>query len=435
MLCEAGRNTVPHGMCLRVAVQQEQRRAAAAALRVDLASGALDSSCMKILKQDGGFPDKKVQLFYSTLSCFDDAQWGDPIQAIINTFIISKKELMERSDLELVLAVRDHGSLAAAALSLDIAPPAVTKRLAALEARLGQKLFQRTTRRVSPTAEGETVCDRAAVLLQGFRDLEAELQERQKEPTGRIRLAATFGFGRLWLGPALARFQERYPGLEVQLQLTEQLPDLAANGFDGAIWLWSVRGNQAAQWVSRRLARNQRALVASPVYLKAHGEPSDVQALQQHACLIVRENSNAAGQPFDVWRLTKEREKKDSERSEVRVRVSGPLTSNSGELVRDWCLDGRGIMLRSLWDIAPQLASGELVRVLPSWSMPDADIHWLAPYRADAPRRIRLLIDFLLAQFTGEPWKVSLPSASAGRRAPPNSRPAPSAPSRSRSRS
>ena len=153
---------------------------------------------------------------------------------------------MQRSDLELVLAVRDHGSLAAAARSLDVAPPVVTKRLAALEARLGQRLFQRTTRRVSPTAEGETVCARAVDLLQGFTALEAELQERKSEPTGLIRLAATFGFGRLWLGPALAQFQERYPRIDIQLQLTEQLPDLALEGFDGAIWLWSARGPQAA---------------------------------------------------------------------------------------------------------------------------------------------------------------------------------------------
>ncbi len=104
---------------------------------------------------------------------------------------------MERNDLELVLAVREHGSLSAAALSLDVAPPVVTKRLAALEARLGQRLFQRTTRRVSATAEGETVCERALVLLRGFTELEAELQERKAEPTGLIRLAATLGFGRL----------------------------------------------------------------------------------------------------------------------------------------------------------------------------------------------------------------------------------------------
>lgn len=227
---------------------------------------------------------------------------------------------MERSDLELVLAVRDHGSLSAAALSLDVAPPVVSKRLAALEARLGQRLFQRTTRRVSPTPEGETICERALVLLQGFTALEAELQERKAEPTGLIRLAATFGFGRLWLGPALASFQERYPRVEVQLQLTEQLPDLANDGFDGAIWLWSIQGRQAAQWVSRRLARNQRVLVASPGYIKQHGAPANLDDLQDHACLITRENGNATGERFDTWPL-----RKNQGKTPARVRVHGPL--------------------------------------------------------------------------------------------------------------
>ncbi|WP_309683008.1 LysR family transcriptional regulator [Polaromonas sp.] len=326
---------------------------------------------------------------------------------------------MNRSDLELVLAVRDHGSLAGAARSLDLAAPAVTKRLAALEAKLGQRLFQRTTRRVSPTAEGETVCERALVLLQGFTALEAELQERKSEPTGLIRLAATFGFGRLWLGPALASFQERYPRIELQLHLTEQLPDLAVDGFDGAVWLWSAQGRRAAQWVSRRLARNQRVLVAAPRYLQQRGAPSSLESLQEHTCLIVRENGNAAGQRFDVWPLHREKDRALS--APVRVRVQGPLSSNSGELVRDWCLEGRGIMLRSLWDIAPQLAAGQLVRVLPAYCMPDADIHWLAPYRKDSPRRIRLLIDFLLAQFQREPWKTTPPLVS--RAAPPGSPP------------
>ena len=338
---------------------------------------------------------------------------------------------MERSDLELVLAVRDHGSLAAAAQSLNLAAPAVTKRLAALEAKLGQRLFQRTTRRVSPTAEGEAVCASALPLLAGFNALEAQLQERHLEPTGRIRLAATFGFGRLWLGPALARFQARYAKVQVQLQLTEQLPDLGLEGFDGAVWLWSVNNAQAAQWVSRRLARNQRVLVAAPAYLKQNGTPLRLQDLQQHACLITRENGskgsreNRASQPFDEWQLVEQRQtKKRSMASSApsRIVVGGPLSSNSGELVRDWCLDGRGIMLRSLWDIAPQLASGQLVRVLPDWCMPEADIHWLAPYRPDAPRRIRLLIDFLVAEFADEPWKPK-PALLASRRVPQGSRP------------
>jgi DNA-binding transcriptional LysR family regulator len=319
---------------------------------------------------------------------------------------------LDRPELELVLAVRQHGSLVMAARALRVAPSAVTKRLAALEVRLGLRLFQRTTRRVSPTAEGETLCERAIELLRGFDALEAELRERQTEPAGPIRLAATFGFGRLWLGPALADFQARHPAVAVQLQLTEQLPDLAVDGFDGAIWLWNAPGHRAAEWVSRRLAANQRVLVAAPAYLKAQGEPRSLTDLATHACLVVRENGGGPGQRFDHWRL-----QRDGEPEVQHTPVRGPLSSNSGEMVRDWCLAGHGIMLRSLWDIAPQLESGALVRVLREYAMPDADIHWLAPYRAQVPRRIRLLVDFLADRFKDEPWRrLSAPAA------PPDSR-------------
>nr|WP_205964573.1 LysR substrate-binding domain-containing protein [Ramlibacter agri] len=309
----------------------------------------------------------------------------------------------------MLLAIKQQGSLAGAATAAGVVPSVITKRLAALEARLGLKLFQRTTRRVVPTPEGEVLCQRAVALLEGFAAMEAELQERQKEPVGRIRLAATFGFGRLWLGPALADFQARHPQLELQLQLVEQLPDLALEGYDGAVWLWSVRGQRASEWTGRRLARNQRVLVASPDYLRRHGTPQGVEELAQHACLVVRENEQ-----FEVWRLQRERD-----RTEMRVRVGSPLSSNSGELVRDWCLAGHGIMLRSLWDIAAPLASGELVRVLPGYAMVDADIHWLAPHTPTTPRRIRLLVDFLAERFRAEPWKLK-PASAAAR---PGSRP------------
>ena len=323
---------------------------------------------------------------------------------------------MDRSDLELVLAVRQHGSLVMAARGLRVAPSAVTKRLAALEAGLGLKLFQRTTRRVSPTAEGDTLCERAVHLLRAFDEVQAELRERQAEPAGPVRLAATFGFGRLWVGPALAEFQAMHPGVQVQLQLTEQLPDLAVEGFDGAIWLWNAPNERAAEWVSRRLAGNQRVLVAAPGYLQQHGTPRTLQDLASHRCLVVRENGGGPGQRFDHWRL-----QSTGEAQVKHVPVNGPLSSNSGEMVRDWCLAGHGIMLRSLWDIAPQLASGELVRVLPGHAMADADIHWLAPYRSQTPRRIRLLVDFLVERFRHEPWKPVQRAASA-KRAPPGSR-------------
>ncbi len=317
---------------------------------------------------------------------------------------------MDRPDLELVRAIRQHGTLAGAARALGMAAPAATKRLATIETGLGLRLFQRTTRRVSPTAEGDAVCERAAELLRGFEAMESELRERRAEPSGPIRLAATFGFGRHWVGPALALFQQHYPAVCVQLQLTEQLPDLAVEGFDGAIWLWHAPAHRASEWVSRRLARNQRVLVAAPTYLQQHGEPRTPQDLDQHQCLVVRENGGLSDKSFDHWRLHPV-----DGNSALHVQVRGPLSSNSGEMVRDWCLQGHGIMLRSLWDIAPQLVSGELVQVLPGWSMPDADIHWLAPYRAQVPRRIRLLVDHLAAQFLAEPWKLKPASATAPR--------------------
>ena len=308
---------------------------------------------------------------------------------------------IDRNDLELMHAIRSQGSLAAAALALGVVPSVVTKRLGAREAQLGQRLFERTTRRLSLTGEGEALCLHADELLGGFATLEAEMAERQEALSGTLRLAATFGFGRRWVGPVLAAFQAEHPALQIELQLTEQLPDLGAQGFDGAVWLWSVQNRHASDWVTRRIARNQRVLAASPAYLQRRGTPADLSALAAHDGLVARENGGTSPRPFDLWTL---RHARDA--STARIRMKGVLASNSGEMVRDWCLDGRGIMLRSLWDIAPQLASGELVRVLPQYTMPDADIHWVAPWRPKTPRRVRLLIDFLVNAFRSEPWKA-----------------------------
>ena len=307
---------------------------------------------------------------------------------------------MDRADLELVLCVQQHGSMAAAAQQLGITRSAVTRRLAALEAHLGVRLFQRTTRRVSATAEGDAFCERAQRLQQDFLALETELQERQVEPAGPIRLLSSFGFGRCWVGPALAEFQTEHPAVSVKLQLADHLPDLAAEGFDAAVWLWHAPPQRAGEWVARRLASNRRVLVASPAYLQAHGRPGHLDDLAQHRCLLVQEHTDAAPARVHHWAL-----QRDGDPTVHRVAVDGPLSSNSGELVRDWCLAGHGIMLRSLWDIAPQMARGELVRVLPRWSQHDADVHWLAPWRARVPKRVQLLSEFLQQRFAREPWR------------------------------
>ncbi len=304
---------------------------------------------------------------------------------------------MNRSDLQLVLAIRNTGSMVLAAQQLGLSPPVVTKRLALLEASLGLKLFFRTTRQVNPSAEGDVLCERAAALLTQFEQLEETLRDSAHEPSGPIRIASTFGFGRIWLGPALAAFQELYPAVRIDCHLTETLPDLGAQGYDAAVWLWSPKATRLSQWTARTLAQNQRVLVAAPAYLARKSAPKNLDELPLHDCLVVRESDA----PSHHWHLNKVQDTHS-----FLANVSGGLSSNSGELVRDWCLAGRGIMLRSLWDIAPQLASGALVRVLPDYAMLEADIQWLAPFRAHTPQRVKLLRDFLEQSFKSQPWAI-----------------------------
>ncbi len=305
---------------------------------------------------------------------------------------------MERADLELVQSIRDTGSLTAAAAQMGVAAPSVTKRLAALEAKLGLKLFYRTTRRVAATAEGELLCERAIALLAGFAQAEESLRDQSREPSGQIRLAATFGFGRIWLGPALADFQMLHPQVRVDLQLTERLPDLAAEGFDAAVWLWAPQANRTNEWSATLLAMNERVLVATPAYVKARGKPRSLEDLAAHDCLQVRESDTPSG----IWLLSKEGQKNPAQ----ALKIKGSLVSNSGELVRDWCLAGRGIMLRSLWDVAPLIAAGALVRLLPNYAMRNANIQWLAPFRTQNPKRVQLLREYLMARFKSRPWET-----------------------------
>ncbi len=301
-----------------------------------------------------------------------------------------------RSDLELVLAVQEAGSLIKASEKLGLSTPMMTKRLAALERTLDVKLFFRTTRKVTPTAEGELFCERAKPLINDFLHLEDALREQVLEPSGLIKIVSTFGFGRLWLGPAIAAWATQYPKVRVDLRLTEALPDLAAGGFDAAVWLWAPSRANSAKWSARLLAPNERVLVASPSYIAARGAPTSIEDLADHECLAVHESDDRGSS----WLLT-DRNKKDVVHS---IKIKGALSSNSGELVRDWCVQGKGIMLRSLWDVAKLLNVGKLVRVLPSYVMKDANIQWLAPFRSHTPLRFSLLRDYLIEAFNEAPW-------------------------------
>jgi LysR family transcriptional regulator, transcriptional activator for dmlA len=209
----------------------------------------------------------------------------------------------------------------------------------------------------------------------------------------------------LWVGPAVARFQSTHPSIHVEVVLTERLPDLANDGLDAAVWLWQVPSAREGRWTAQRLAANRRVLVAAPAYLRQHGVPQTLDELSAHRALVVHEHTDTGAQSQHYWLLNEVRAPQTTQ----RVRLSFALSSNSGELVRDWCVAGHGIALRSQWDVQPLIDSGALVHVLPQWAMLDADVHWVAPYRSRTPKRLAMLREHLAQELKSEPWRGGSP--------------------------
>ena len=178
-----------------------------------------------------------------------------------------------------------------------------------------------------------------------------------------------------------------YPQVEIQLQLSDRPLNLVAHGLDLGIRFGEPPD---ARVMARPIARNRRVLCATPAYLEARGRPREPRDLQQHACIVIRENDMA----YNTWTLIKGEQ-------EVRVKVRGPLSANHGEIAAEWALEGHGIVLRSEWDIAPYLASGVLERVLPDWSGMPADIYAVYPTRLHLVAKLRAFVDFLQAQSLG----------------------------------
>jgi LysR family transcriptional activator of dmlA len=297
-------------------------------------------------------------------------------------------------DLAFFTLLARHPSLAAAAQELGVTPPAVSRRLAALEQRLGVRLLNRTTRRLSLTPEGERYQEEGERILREIDGLERSLSASRETPRGTLRINATFGFGRRHLSPAVSDFARRYPDLEVVLQLTDRPLDLTAHAMDVGIRFGAPPD---ARILARRIADNRRFLCAAPEYLAAHGEPAVPRDLQAHRCIVIRENERA----FNNWQLSDGKE-------QTLVKVRGPLSTNHGEIAVDWALAGHGILLRSEWDIAPYLRSGQLRRILEPWAGTAADIHAVYPQRHHLSAKVRVFIDFLAERFSSyraaAPW-------------------------------
>ena len=293
--------------------------------------------------------------------------------------------MTEAPDLAFFSLLARQPSLAAAAQALGVTPPAVSRRLAALERRLGVRLLNRTTRRLSLTPEGERYLEDGEQILRDIERLERSLAASREVPRGLLRINATFGFGRRHLSPAIADFVGLYPEVEVVLQLTDRPLDLVAEAMDIGIRFGAPPDTRV---LARRIAANRRLLCAAPAYLERMGYPARPRDLAAHQCIVIRENNNA----FNNWQLADGRE-------QVMVKVRGALSTNHGEIAVDWALAGLGIVLRSEWDVAGYLRNGQLVRVLEPWVGSLADIHAIYPQRHHLSAKVRAFIDFLSDRF------------------------------------
>ena len=281
-------------------------------------------------------------------------------------------------------------SFAAAALELGASPAYVSKRIKLLEGELGVKLLHRTTRRVTVTPEGEQAFQWAQRILDDIDHLMQEIGAVTGEPRGLLRVSSSFGFGRNVVAPAISQLVRQYPQLQVRLDVFDRLVDVAAEGLDLDV---RIGDEIAPHLIARKLASNHRVLCAAPAYLQRRGTPRKLDELLGHDCLVIKERDH----PFGVWRLRAGAE----ERS---VKVTGALSTNNGEMAVQWAVDGMGIVLRSIWDVRADLASGRLEQVLPEWRQ-EANIWAVYPTRMSRSAKVRVSVDFLQRYF--DDWPAS----------------------------
>jgi LysR family transcriptional regulator, transcriptional activator for dmlA len=278
------------------------------------------------------------------------------------------------------------GSFSVTAREMGISKPAVSKRLALLEGRLGVQLLIRTTRRSGLTPEGEIYLAHARRILADIDDMEQQVASSTAAPKGLLRVNATLGFGRSHIAPLISEFVKMQPDVQVQLQLTVNPPLLSEDVFDVCIRFGEPPDNRV---IARRIAANRRLICAAPSYLERHGVPKTPSELATHNCIGIRQGDEAYG----TWHLTA------GSKTEA-IKVRGNLSTNDGEIAVNWALAGHGLVMRAEWDIAKYMRSGRLKQVLDNYQTPPADIYAIYPQRHQTAARVRAFVDFLVAKFS-----------------------------------
>jgi DNA-binding transcriptional LysR family regulator len=281
------------------------------------------------------------------------------------------------------------GSLSAAARDLGVSTAVVSRRLAALEARLGVRLVNRTTRRLALTDEGASYHEACARILAEIEDADAAAAARRVEPRGVLKAALPASFGHLHVAPLVPEFASRYPKIQLALSLSDRTVNVIEEGYDLAIRIGELEDSSLA---ARKLAPNRRVVCASPDYLKRHTAPRIPEDLQRHNCLTTTE-------------LHMNWEFKGPDGKRGAVRVSGHYACDNWEVLRDWALAGMGVALKSTWDVRKQLENGSLIWLLPGYDFgPDVAIYAVYPHRRYLPAKTRVFIDYLAESFGPEPY-------------------------------
>lgn len=277
--------------------------------------------------------------------------------------------------------VVETGSFSAAAREAGVQQSAVSRQIAELERRLGVSLLIRSTRALSVTEAGQSYYVHAKAALSELDAGEASVRDGARSLSGPLTIAASVGFGRAILLPHLAPFLSAHPGVRIDLRLSDQFIDLIEEGIDLAVRIGPLRDSTLT---ARKLCISRRVLVASKAYLDRRGRPLVPEDLRRHDCLVY-----TGRDARDAWTLHTQ----DGE--EMVIRVSGPLSTNSSQLIHAGVCDGYGIAYAPEWLFARELASGDVERVLADYPPEPSPIHLLFPAGRRSPARVTAFADHL----------------------------------------
>jgi LysR family transcriptional regulator, transcriptional activator for dmlA len=289
-------------------------------------------------------------------------------------------DLSAIDDLEFFEQISRSRSLTEAARVWGKSLSVVSKRLTALEARLGVPLVRRSTRRLTLTEEGQLYAAGALSILQQKSDLEDALSVQHGELKGRIAVHSTLGIGRKHIAPLLGDFARQHPSIQIDLELSALPLNISGTNFDIAI---RVGGLSDSRLKAKALARNRRIVCAAPSYLSKAAPLKSIKDLEQHNCIVLRENHP----DYSLWRF--------GEKGQHHVNVKGSMIGDDGDVVTDWCVQGLGLIMRSTWHVDPLIQQGVLQHVLPGMPTPSADIYALYSATTRTPRRITAAIEHL----------------------------------------